>query len=265
MGRKLLLSFCCLLVFGLKTGNAQDGDVRLKAVQAFILEKDYPEVFANSPYKTRVQAVLDADVDNDGKREVIVLFFPHFRQSASILIYKVDSDLKVSRVTEGLAPGPLQAISGDYLDSHESGNAVDFEIPGSLDFEKVLKVAGSSQMGGLVAYDVFYHMDGRSGAPFFVDMRGAKLPSKSHDCASFEFSRVKQIAVGAVQDDPSRNYLAAWVGNDIYVYLITGISANGLLDKKVWIVPAPNGFKGFEPGKGLTYGTDAGMALLKPK
>src|SRR5215469_7302763 len=161
MGRKLLLSFGCLLIFRLKPGYAQDSDARLKAVQTSILEKDYPEVFANSPYKTRVQAVLEADVDNDGKREVIVLFSPHFRQSASILIYKVDSDLKVSRVTEGLAPGPLQAISGEYLDSHESGNAVDFEIPGSSDLEKVLKVAGSSRMGGLVAYDAFYHMDGR--------------------------------------------------------------------------------------------------------
>ncbi|MDR3774035.1 MAG: hypothetical protein P4L26_11840, partial [Terracidiphilus sp.] len=68
--------------------------------------------------------------------------------------------------------------------------------------------------------DVF---DSRTGTPSIIDMRGVKLPTKKHDCESFEFSRVKQIAAGHLREDLAQNYLAAWVGDEIYVYLIRGV------------------------------------------
>jgi hypothetical protein len=244
----------------------QQSDPRLEAVKKYILEKDYPEVFGTDHYKTRIEGVLDVDVDNDGSREIVILYFPHYRQSAPIVIYKISSDLKVSRVTEGLAPGPLQKLSGDYLDSHNLGTGVDFEISGeNAKPEKVLHIVAKDGMFGLVAYDSFFHMDGRTGPSSFIDMRGVKLPSAKHDCESFEFSRVKQIAAGHLHEDSTQNYLAAWVGDEIYVYLIRGVSNDGLLNKKLWVIKAPKGFNGFETGQGLTYKTETETAVLTLK
>jgi len=96
-------------------------------------------------------------------------------------------------------------------------------------------------------------------------MRGVKLPSKNHDCGSFEFSRVKQIAAGHLREDSSNNYLAAWVGDEIYVYMIHGISNQGMLDKKLWVIQAPKGFNGFEIGNGLTYKTETATDMLTLK
>ena len=85
------------------------------------------------------------------------------------------------------------------------------------------------------------------------------------DCGSFEFSKVSQIAAGPIREDPSKNYLAAWVGDEIHVYLIAGISDQGFLDKKLWVVKAPRNFKGFVPDQGMTYETASGKTLLTLK
>ena len=245
---------------------AQQNDTRLETVRNYILNKDYPEVFGNDQYKTRIEGVLDADVDNDGSREIVIQYNPHYRQSAPILIYKISTDLTVTRVVEGLAPGPLQKVSGNYLDSHNLGDGVDFEIPGgNATPETVLKSVTKNGGMGLVAYDSFFHMDGRTGSPSFIDMRGVKLPTKKHDCAAFEFSKVKQIAVGHLREDSTQNYLAAWVGDEIYVYLIRGVSNEGMLNKKVTIIKAPAGFKGFEQDHGLTYKTETATSILTLK
>jgi len=257
-----------LLVSSLHIGcvYGQQNNARLDAVKNYVLEKDYPEVFGKDQYKTRIEGVLDVDVDNDGSPEIVVLYSPHYRQSATVLIYKIDANLKVTRVAEGLAPGPLQKVSGDYLDAHNLGMAVDFEIPGGdAKPEALLKIAATSGMNGLVVYDLFSHMDGRSGSPSFLDMRGVEIPSKKHDCASFEFSKVKQIAVGHLREDSSQNYLAAWVGDEIYVYSIHGVSPDGLINKKLWVIKAPPGFGGFDQNHGLTYKTETTTAVLTLK
>jgi len=244
----------------------QQSDQRLDVVKKYILEKDYPEVFGTEQYKTRIEDVLDVDVDNDGSKEVVILYFPHYRQSAPIVIYKISSDLKVTRMPEGLTPGPLQKVSGDYLDSHNLGMAVDMEIPtGKAAPEEILQIMTKNGMNGFVIYDSFYHVDSRKGNPSIIDMRGVKLLTKKHDCESFEFSRVKQIAVGHLSEDSSKNYLAAWVGDEIYVYLIRGVSHEGLLDKKLWVIKTPQGFKGFEAGQGLAYKTETATAILSLK
>jgi hypothetical protein len=263
--RRVLTLF--LVVFSFLGGVfAQQSNPRLDALKKYVLEKDYPEVFGKDHYKTRIEGVLDVDIDNDGSREIVVLYFPHYRQSAPIVIYRISSDLKVTKVTEGLAPGPLQEVSGDYLDSHASGNAADIEVStANATPEALLKIVAKNGMNGLVAYDSFFHMDSRSGSSSFIDLRGVKLPSKNHDCSSFEFSKVKQIAAGPLREDSSKNYLAAWVGSEIYVYLIQGVSSEGMLNKKLWVVKVPEGFKGFEPDQGLKYKTEKESAILTLK
>ncbi len=265
MKRALALS---LLVSSLLFGCAfgQQSAPRLEEVKKYILKKDYPEVFGTVQYKTRIEGVLDVDIDNDGSREIVILYFPHYRQSAPIVIYKISTDLKVTRVAEGLAPGPLQNVSGDYLDAHTLGMAVDFEIPTEkITPEQLMQIMTKNGMNGFVIYDTFYHSDSRTGPPSIIDMRGVKLPSNKHDCESFEFSRVKQIAAGHLREDLAQNYLAAWVGDEIYVYLIRSVSKAGMLDKKRWVIKAPQEFKGFETDQGLTYKTETATAVLTLK
>ena|SRR5579863_880901 len=264
--RRALVTLVMLLGTIIASAVGQEANPRLEALKKYILDKDYPEVFGDANYKTRIEGVLDVDIDNDGSKEFVVQYFPHYRQSPPIVIYKVSADLEVKKVTEGLAPGPLQPLSGDYLDSHNLGMAVDFELQGPKSApQEVLGVAAKSGMTGLVAYDQFFHMDGRSGSPSFIDMRGVKVPMGKRDCAGFEFSRVKQIAAGGLQEDSKRNYLAAWVADEIWVYLIRGISQKGLLDKQLWVIKVPKGFAGFEPNQGLTYKTESGIATLTLK
>jgi hypothetical protein len=237
----------------------------MEALKKYLLEKDYPERFKDISYHVRVENISEVDIDNDGKKELVVQFFPHYRQSASVVIYKVSDKYEITRVTEALAPGRLQKISGEYLDSHEAGLGVDFTIdygkssPEGKD--KVLQSAFSN-FGGVVAYHSFYHADGRKGLVSYIDMTGVQLPSNAKDCSSFEFSKIRQIAAGHLREDSSKNYLAAWVGDEVYVYLIRGISDRGMLDKKLWVVNAPANFKGFIPGQGLAYETASGTTLL---
>jgi len=262
-GFRVLYRIATVLLLLAGCAYAQQTNPSLDALKKYILEKDYPEVFGSTTYKTRIENVLDVDIDNDGAKEIVIQYFPHYRQSAPIVIYKISPDLKVERVTEGLAPGPLQPLSEDYLDAHSLGMAIDFEIPsGKGGLEEVRKIFSQKGMSGFVAYDSFYHVDARKGPQSFIDMRGIKLPSKKHDCSEFEFSRVKQIAVGGLREDAQKNYLAAWVGDEIYVYLIRGISSEGILDKKLWVIKAPAGFNGFEDHQGLTYRSGTTTAVL---
>ncbi len=242
---KLRLLFKVLpivLLFGSNLVSQVEKASGVEALKQYVLEKDYSEVFKDNHYHVRIENVLHVDIDNDGKDELVVQFLPHYRQSASVAIYRVSPESGITRVTEGLAPGPVEKISGDYLDSHETGQAVDFTLGDGQDkpsnVDEALQVA-FAKFGGVVAYRGFFHADGRGGPLSYIDMTNVQLPSNANDCSSFEFSTVRQIAAGHLREDSSRNYLAAWVRDEIYVYLIKGISSRGLLDKQLRVVKAP--------------------------
>ncbi|MGB7904594.1 MAG: hypothetical protein WCF43_07875, partial [Steroidobacteraceae bacterium] len=61
-----------------------------EAVQKYILENDYPERFKDTTYRTRIEDLLIVDVDGDGAKEVVVSFHPHYRQSPTVVIYRLD-------------------------------------------------------------------------------------------------------------------------------------------------------------------------------
>src|SRR5262249_46911000 len=126
---KLILLFLPVgLLFGSKMASQVENQPRVEALKKYLLEKDYPEAFGDTRYHARVENILDVDINNDGKKELVVQYNPHYRQSAVVIIYRVSPELELTRVTEGLAPGPLQKLSGDYLDSHGLGQSADFTV-----------------------------------------------------------------------------------------------------------------------------------------
>jgi hypothetical protein len=233
----------------------------IQAVRKHILEVDYPERFLASVYQARIEQALLADLDRDGRAEVVVLLRPHYRQSAPIVIYRVSKDLVVTRVREGLAPGPLVPVSGAYLDSHALGEAVDFTIGarnGPLEREKALAALGQSRFGGAVEYGSFFHADGRAGDLAYIDMRHAAVPRGQETCREFEFSRVEAMAAGALESEPTTVHLAARVGGELWLYHVAEFLPNGLLRKTVRVVRLPADFERFAPGPLLRYQTRSG-------
>jgi hypothetical protein len=70
-------------------------------------------------------------------------------------------------------------------------------------------------------------------------------------------SRLRANRFGPLPGE-TKNVLAAWVGNDIYIYSIERFRNDGLIDKQLRVRKAPAGFGGFVPGHGLSWKTNAG-------
>lgn len=244
--------------------DAQQNAEDFAAVTNFMLSKDYPELFSDKSYHIKIEDMLVADVLNDGTHDVVIHVTPNYRQSATILIYAIAKDRSVTRVTEGLAPGPLVPITGDFLDSHTLGEAVDMTA-GAKQHDPVARQAvissGLKNMGGLVAYKNFFHADGRHGPSWFIDMSDIDSPIEGDDCSKFEFSTVGSVAAGRIDGAGDQNYLVVQVGKQLYVYLLTGLKDKTFLNKKVWIEPIPQDFSKFVAGNlsPLSYETTNGV------
>ncbi len=182
--------------------------------------------------------------------EVVLHVMPHYRQSATIVIFRVDKELVVTRVKEGLAPGPLVPLSGTFLDSHSTGHAVDLTLKGTLEkslsaeqrdefMDRLLK-----QSGGIVEYPTFIHVDSRRGATAYVDMRKVSIQPSMLTCSDFEFSRVDRVVAGTTPNSGRKELLAALVAESIYIYRITSFLSSGLIDKNVSILKTPPDFVG---------------------
>ena len=86
----------CLLVTS-ESASQVENDPQTDVFRKFITGKDYPEVFGTTRYEIRVENILDVDIDNDGQKELIVQFYPRYRQSATVIIYKVSPDMEFTR------------------------------------------------------------------------------------------------------------------------------------------------------------------------
>jgi hypothetical protein len=264
-GRRLLLA-----VWLAACASPQEAPIppEVEAVRKHLLEQDYPEIFGSDPYRMRIENVLVTDLDGDGDPEVVAHTWPHYRQSATITIFRLTRDLAVTRVAEALAPGPLQPLSGDYLDSHVLGEAFDFSVDADpAQHEKLLQLTLASGFGGAVEYASFWHADNRKGPIYYVDMTAVEIPDGGRDCERFEFSRVDEIAAGALDGGDGKTWLAARVGPELWLYRITRFLPNGLLEKQVRVQPLPDDFAGFEPGPStrLRYRTSGGdVRALQP-
>lgn len=213
---------------------------KIEAVKQYLLKDDYPELFGDKPYRMKVKNVIEADLDDDGEDEVIFHVTPHYLQSPTIIIFKVSKSLRVSRVIEGLAPGPLVALTGDFIDSHTLGEAADFTI-GKVQGDPVKRrdvvKASLEKMGGVVEYRNFFHIDGRKGKGSYIDMTNLAKPPAKDNCEAFEFSMPDAVTV-MQKDDGSGNYLLALVGKSMYSYKIHKIREDGFLEKTLTVTSA---------------------------
>lgn len=218
---------------------AADTSPKIEAVKQYLLQGDYPELFGDKPYRMRINEVIEADVDNDGEDEVVLHVTPHYLQSATIVLFKVSKELKVTRVIEGLAPGPLVRLTGELIDSHTLGVGVDLTLGKDQDNpakRREFSRLTLEEMGGVVEYKNFIHMDGRKGKGSYVDMTNLAKPPAQDTCEAFEFSMPDAVSVISKKDG-SGNYLVAAVGKSIYAYKIHKIREDGFLEKTLTVMP----------------------------
>jgi hypothetical protein len=203
-----------------------------ESVQTYLLQgDDYPEHFGETTYRTKIGKVLAEDLDMDGVKEVIILATPHYRQSPTIQFFQI-RDGEVERLVEGLAPGPLVQVSGNYIDSHTLGQGIDFSIKvdsTALTNKELVKNA-VSRFGVVVEYRHFYHADLRQGKGLYIDMTHIEDVPGGDNCGSFEFSEVDDIDI--FYDDENYPRLAAVVGEVVYFYKIR-VLTDGYLEKEV--------------------------------
>jgi hypothetical protein len=233
----LFLSF--LGVSNLVIAQDQKFPPRFQAVMDYLMNDEYPELFGDEPYVIRPTGFDIGDLDGDGVNEVVVSFYPHYHQSPTIMIFKVDNKMKVTRITEGLAPGKLVPVTGEYLDSHAIGHGIDMTIDEPMNDPKKredLVKSSMKYMGNVVEYKNFIHSDGRNGNGTYIDMVHIQNPPKDNTCESFEFSRVEQVLIGTKNGDPTP-VIMALAGDEVYFYKIKAIRLDGRLDKTIDVVP----------------------------
>ncbi len=260
--RNILLA--TLLFFSGLVISAEQSE-EIEALRQYLLNEDYPEVFGDQNYRIDIRNILFDDLDKDGNNELIVHFKPHYRQSPTIAFYRITPEHKISRIIEGLAPGPLVQAGDYYIDSHTIAMAVDFSVQSNSEEIKAIDVIKSAldsdSFGGLVLYPNFIHADNRThnDRPTFIDMSHADLDSAIMDCESFEFHEVSQITTGTLKGN---RYLMVWVGSEIYIYRIEEFTSDGFIKKKLWIIDVPEDFSDFGNSRNLKYIAKDGK--LKP-
>ena len=224
-------------------------DLQAQAIAEVIyyaFSDECPEQFEDKKFHADITdnnwAVMN--LSGDGSKLVFLVLQPHILQTGTILIYQAAKDGKVTRVTEGLAPGPLLPNSGKLLDSHtfdpkKSAQSVDILIDQNLDKFIKAAIGNPTDPAHVVRYPKFIHMDFRKGKGGYLDMSSHKEFGKEETCANFEFSPVETISAGRIEGAPPGHYLAAVVGDQIYVYQIKGITTDGFLEKELTIITTP--------------------------
>ena len=251
-------------IFFCSMANAEDFTERTNILREHILNADYPEVFDDKTYRVSIENVIFDDVDGNGDIEAIVHFKPHFRQSPTVVFYEFTKDGKVKRFMEALAPGALVKAGDYYLDSHSLGQGVDFTVEKSNDpgvSRKVIEAATQkASFGNLVLYPDFIHIDGRrsNGVPTYIDLSYLKPNNPISNCETFEFHEINQISTGQMD---GKKYLAAWVGEEIYVYKISTFADDGFLSKDLWIIDLPKDFRHLNQGPALSYKDNSGEII----
>lgn len=212
----------------------------------YMIKYDYPELLNEKPFQFRPVDWQIIDINEDGILEVFLQTIPHFRQSPTITIFQIHRNDSVSRLTEGLAPGPLVRLHKDaeILDPHDTGSAVDMQLNNNQP-EKFRAFAGSALKFGMsvVLYKNFIHTDRREGKGIYIDLMYLNDFSKESSCKKFQFSKPEQIIAGKIKTRPGGFFIAK-VNGEFYCYKINGFTNTGLINKEVFISEVPEDFSG---------------------
>ncbi len=204
-------------------------------------EREPVEAFGQVAGFVRVRDIALLDIDGDGSPEAFVWIEPKVRQTPTILAYSYDQQRGARRLLEGLVPGRLQPVSGQFVDDHTMGFGVDMVVGENgkpVDFDRLI-AAGVEHGMSLVRYRTFIHADGRKGFVSFVDLSDRALPTPdTKTCRDFEFSSVDALAAGALSGSTTR-YLIVLTTKDITIYRFRAIRPNGTFDKDSWIRARP--------------------------
>lgn len=226
-------------------GKPTDSKVMREIIDYFI-NQEYPEVINGKRYKVKAKGVVTGDINGDGREEVFLALRPHYRQMPSIIIFTRNKNRKLHRVKEGLAPGPLMPITGDYIDSHVLRYGIDITVKQNRNGEpppaREIAEIGMQQKMHVVVYKKFNHMTLYEDNGGYIDMTHQNKYLDQESCGKFEFADLDGMKIGRLSNGGKRNYLVTVAANELNFYRIDGFTNNGFLEKQLWISPAPRNF-----------------------
>jgi hypothetical protein len=259
---KKLFLILYILIPTISKSQDQQFPNEVNLVFDYLMKKEYPEVFGDKNYTIRPIAWQIVDINDDGKTEVFLHTFPHYRQSPTITVFQIEKTDSVTRILEGFAPGHLLPLSqeDDYLDPHSTATAIDMQLNSGAD---VRKFAESSLKFGMcvVLYKNFIHEDKRNGKGIFIDLTYLDDFSSENSCANFQFSNPDQIIAGKINGHENKFFIAR-VRDELFCYEIIGFEGTRFINKKISIVKIPKDFKRLIRDAGLIkYENNKGKIL----
>ncbi len=190
------------------------------------------EAFDSATGATTVSFALELDLDGDGTNEIAAALRPAFRQTPTLIFFRRTADGTLSRIVEGLAPGPLTPLSGRLKDSHTQRVGVDMTPdpgPKPLDTLAFVRIA-MAQKFSVVVYRTFFHMDMRNGTHFLIRETNAMLPHPDDQtCEGFQFSPIEGMAYGTYAGSDTTKYLAVQTQGELTLYHFSGVETPGWL------------------------------------
>ena len=245
--KNILIGLIILISFSVKA-QEYDFPKEIKLVFDYLIKKDYPELFGEQAFQFRPIDWQIIDIDNDGEKEVFLQTFPHYRQSPTISIFKIDKNEGVTRIIEGFAPGHLVKLNkeDDYFDAHSTGTAIDMQLSSKAP-DKFRKFSESFLSCGMsvILFKNFIHSDKREGNGIFIDLMYLDDYADENSCANFQFEKPDQIIAGKIKNQ-DKKYFIAKVDKELFCYKIKGFVDSKFVDKEIKIMDLPKDFKEFQ-------------------
>jgi tetratricopeptide (TPR) repeat protein len=207
--------------------------------------KPFGNLGARGPRKARLRQVTTGDLNGDGLPELILNIDPPYTMTPTVVVFRNLGKLQFQRMVEGFIPGRGKENGIDRrVDSHRFTQAIDFAVKDFPLDGFVLGNLKNKTYGSVVAFPHFFHVDKRPserGFEFYVDQRHLVLPD-SMDSNIIE-PIVQTVVAGPCGKD-KLPVVAAVAEGKLWIYGITQLMDNGLIDKQVFDPPALDGSVG---------------------